>query len=201
MTIEQHIPRKLSQALHEIEALKTAETLPQVSISGPIPPANAGSPEPGPAVTDRHAPHEQMIHKDRKQFGGFWLRLGAHSVDLAVLLLPILLVSFLFHAVNAQLDEIQAGLAHVAIAIFIWWTYTAAFLSSPWQATIGKRVCCLKVTDYYGRRITFGRASGRHFASYLSSIAWIGFFMIGWSRQRQGLHDIIAKTLVVKVDC
>ena len=138
--------------------------------------------------------------KQRNDFGGFWLRVGAYFVDVVVMLLPTLLISFLFQAVNTQLDQLGVSIADMLISTLIWWVYTAAFLSSPWQATIGKRVCGLKVTDYNGRQITFGRASGRYFASILSGILLgIGFLMIGWTRHRQGLHDLMANTLILKV--
>lgn len=57
----------------------------------------------------------------------------------------------------------------------------------------------LKVTDLKGARISFARATGRHFVQYLSAIIlMIGFFMIGWTRYKQGLHDMIAGTFVYK---
>ena len=84
--------------------------------------------------------------------------------------------------------------------VTIWWVYTAVLLSSPWQATVGLKVCGLRVVDYNGRRITFGRATGRYFASFLSVVLLcVGFLMIAWTRRRQGLHDFMANTLVVKL--
>jgi len=57
----------------------------------------------------------------------------------------------------------------------------------------------LVVADEMGQRISFGRATGRYFAKILSSlILLIGFFMIGWTARKQGLHDMIAGTLVYK---
>jgi hypothetical protein len=57
----------------------------------------------------------------------------------------------------------------------------------------------LKVTDLNGNRISFGRASGRHFSKFLSMfIIFIGYFMAGWTKQKQGLHDKMASCLVVR---
>jgi uncharacterized RDD family membrane protein YckC len=54
------------------------------------------------------------------------------------------------------------------------------------------------VTDLDGKRISFGRASGRFFAMYLSAVLlFIGFIMIAFTKRKQGLHDIIAGCLVV----
>jgi hypothetical protein len=84
----------------------------------------------------------------------------------------------------------------------IWWIYTSVLLSCPWQATLGMKVCGLKITDESGKRISFGRATGRYFASFLSvcPTLGIGFLMIAWTSRKQGLHDLIARTLVVKCD-
>ena len=55
------------------------------------------------------------------------------------------------------------------------------------------------VTDLEGRRIGFGKATGRHFAKILSAlILGIGFLMVAFTQRKQGLHDILAGTLVVK---
>jgi len=54
------------------------------------------------------------------------------------------------------------------------------------------------VTDMEGRRISFGRATGRYFAKIISAIIiYIGFLMIAFTERKQGLHDMIADCLVV----
>jgi uncharacterized RDD family membrane protein YckC len=56
----------------------------------------------------------------------------------------------------------------------------------------------LIVTDNEGNRLSFGRATGRWLAKILSVlILWIGLIMIGFTERKQGLHDMIAGTLVV----
>jgi uncharacterized RDD family membrane protein YckC len=57
----------------------------------------------------------------------------------------------------------------------------------------------LKVVDLQGNRISFARASGRHFAKFISLIFFIGFIMAGFTERRQALHDVIAGTLVLRV--
>jgi uncharacterized RDD family membrane protein YckC len=65
-------------------------------------------------------------------------------------------------------------------------------------ATIGKMALGIKVTDLNGERITFGRATGRYFGKILSGLTLcIGYIIAGFSQQKQALHDILAKTLVV----
>lgn len=82
----------------------------------------------------------------------------------------------------------------------IWWLYFALMESSVRQATIGKRIMGLKVTDLKGQRLTFGKASGRFFAKILSWMTLlIGFFMAFFTEKRQALHDLITGCLVVEV--
>lgn len=79
------------------------------------------------------------------------------------------------------------------------WLYEALQESSPAQATIGKRALGIIVTDEAGQRISFGRATGRHFGKYLSAlIILIGFIMAAFTQKKQALHDIMAGTLVMK---
>jgi uncharacterized RDD family membrane protein YckC len=79
------------------------------------------------------------------------------------------------------------------------WLYYAFFEASEFQATPGKMALGLIVTDEEGVRIGFGRATGRYFGKILSGlILYIGFMMAGWTQKKQALHDILAKTLVVR---
>jgi Tfp pilus assembly major pilin PilA len=70
--------------------------------------------------------------------------------------------------------------------------------SSVQQATLGKMALGIRVTDGQGRRVSFGRATGRHFAKLLSGlILLIGYLMAGFTVRKQALHDMIAGCLVV----
>ena len=57
----------------------------------------------------------------------------------------------------------------------------------------------IQVTDLQGNRVSFGRALGRTLAKILSAIIlYIGFIMAAFTEKKQGLHDMVAGTLVVK---
>jgi uncharacterized RDD family membrane protein YckC len=85
----------------------------------------------------------------------------------------------------------------IAAAIAIGWAYKAGMESSRYQASLGKMAMRLKVTDLDGSPISFGRATARYFSKYLSLVAFgIGYLMVGFDEQKQGLHDRIAGTLV-----
>jgi len=85
------------------------------------------------------------------------------------------------------------------VSLVIGWIYSAGLESSVKQATLGKMALGMRVTDLAGRRISFGRATGRHFAKILSVlILGIGFLMVAFSEKKQGLHDKVAETLVMR---
>jgi uncharacterized RDD family membrane protein YckC len=78
--------------------------------------------------------------------------------------------------------------------------YFAVFESSSWQATPGKKIIGVKVTDLQGERITLGKAILRNVGRIASSVLYIGYIIIGFTQKKQGLHDMIAGTLVVNAD-
>nr|WP_321350674.1 RDD family protein [uncultured Methanoregula sp.] len=85
--------------------------------------------------------------------------------------------------------------------IIVPWVYFAGFESSRSQATPGKVLMHLIVTDLSGNKPTFARTTLRFFGKYISAlIIFIGFLMIGLTKKRQGLHDKIAGSLVLLQD-
>jgi uncharacterized RDD family membrane protein YckC len=84
------------------------------------------------------------------------------------------------------------------IVAFVW-LYFALAESSPLRATPGKFVIGLKVTTREGRRVSFLRATLRHFAKILSVLPLgFGYLLIAFTPKKQGLHDMIAGCLVVR---
>jgi uncharacterized RDD family membrane protein YckC len=56
----------------------------------------------------------------------------------------------------------------------------------------------LRVVDQRGVRLTFVRATVRHFAKVLSAMPlYLGFIVIAFNERKLGLHDIVASTYVV----
>jgi uncharacterized RDD family membrane protein YckC len=142
-------------------------------------------------------------------YAGFWLRLVAYIIDSLLLgvvtgifvLMPLLQRAgispdnpwILFTGRGRQIAAINllVGMAG--------WVYWAVLESSPWQATLGKKALGLTVTDLQGRRISFARASGRHFGKIVSGvILGLGFVMIGFTERKQALHDMLAGCLVMR---
>jgi uncharacterized RDD family membrane protein YckC len=122
-------------------------------------------------------------------YAGFWVRVGAYVIDAILLVLVQLIVAF------AISDVAVRSLVNFVISL----VYFAGMESSSSQGTLGKMAFSLAVTDLNGHRLSFGRATGRYFAKVLSAlILLIGFLMVAFSENKQGLHDKIAGTLVIK---
>lgn len=142
-------------------------------------------------------------------YGGFWIRFVAYIIDACIVNAVLIPVSFALGigigaagAITGMPDRgipIAGMLSGFGLGIFASWLYEALMTSSSKQATLGKMIFGLRVTDLEGNRISFARATGRHFAKYLSSfILFVGFIMVGFTQRKQGLHDIIVGTLVQK---
>jgi uncharacterized RDD family membrane protein YckC len=78
--------------------------------------------------------------------------------------------------------------------------YFVLFESSSKQATPGKMVLKIVVTDENGRRISLARAFGRNLARIIDSLFLIGYIICGFTARRQTVHDLLANTLVVNQD-
>ena len=103
-------------------------------------------------------------------------------------------------AANQAAWNANADLLISLVGLLLQAGYFTVLESSPWQATLGKRACGLRVTGLDGGRISLARAIGRFAAKFLSAlILCIGFLMVAWTRRKQGLHDILAETLVVRL--
>lgn len=138
-------------------------------------------------------------------YAGFWLRVLAWFIDSLIscaVFFPLGLVIGVVMAASGSDpnsgDMLLVRLSSNGLSIVAGWLYYSLCESSSWQGTVGKKVLGLRVTDLDGRRISFGKATGRHFGKILSGlILGIGFIMIAFSDQKQGLHDQLAGTLVV----
>jgi len=85
------------------------------------------------------------------------------------------------------------------LLLLVDWLYFAGSECSSAQATPGKKALGLMVTNLDRERISFGRATARYFSKILSELTlYIGYVMIGFTAKKQGLHDMIAGTLVFK---
>ena len=121
-------------------------------------------------------------------YAGFWRRVAASFIDSLILMVPAI-IGPLF---------LSDGLLNLVLQLAVACAYYALQHASESQATLGKRIFGIKVTDLEGNRIGIGRAIGRYFGLLLSSfLLLVGLLMAAFTRRKQALHDMIFSTLVV----
>ncbi len=151
--------------------------------------------------------------KDRR-FGGFWRRLLAYSVDKFILYLMSLIL-FLVGLLAMGLRGVSLGSIAVTgnlprgmglfmavyfvtmilmdMIYFIWFHGTVG-------QTLGKKLFGLRVIRISGEKMTLGIAFLRWVGSLISGILfYLGYIWIAFDNRKQGWHDKIAATLVVRV--
>jgi uncharacterized RDD family membrane protein YckC len=110
--------------------------------------------------------------------------------------------AFQYRATPPWMPAAALGVLFILIPVVIvaTWLYFALMESSARQATIGKIALGLYVTDLQGRRLSFGRATGRFFAKIITGFVpfFIGYIMAGFTARKQALHDMISGCLVLK---
>ncbi|MFO0908685.1 MAG: RDD family protein [Isosphaeraceae bacterium] len=143
-------------------------------------------------------------------YAPFGRRLGAFMLDnLIFAILSWLAMAVLFVGITmvlGDLDDLEGAGGVVLILLTYggqligYVAYYSGMESSSLQATPGKLAMGLRVTDLYGRRIGFGQALGRLAAKIPSALVfYIGFLMAAFTEKHQALHDMMARTLVVKL--
>jgi len=144
-----------------------------------------------------------------ERYGGFWIRVVASIIDGIIVAVPLSVLFIIYGFITAPVDGpatdgevVTLILGYTVIyivalvAVALYYILTTA---SKMQGTVGKKIMGLKVTDLNGNRLTFGRATGRYFATILSGmILNIGYLMAAFTDKKQTLHDMIASTVVVK---
>ena len=132
-------------------------------------------------------------------YAGFWLRAGALVADLLIFSVSARILRTVFRAVFP--DPMVLGrfrLSTVLLAALFW----AYFVLSTGLigGTLGKRAFRLRVVSQdFGRpdwtTVLFREVVGR---IIVTGLFFVGYLWVGVDRQKQGWHDKIADTFVVK---
>jgi uncharacterized RDD family membrane protein YckC len=151
-------------------------------------------------------------------YAGFWIRVGASIIDSIIVLVPLVIA---FIVIEGSALSAYATCVNNASAAALPATICGSFLSSAgyWElialvvelayfvimwsqfgGTLGQRMLGLHVVDAAtGRNIGIGRAIGRFVGYVISGFALdIGFIWVAFDARKQGWHDKIASTFVVR---
>jgi len=121
-----------------------------------------------------------------ERYAGFWIRLGAYLIDAVIL---SALIGTLITVLNS------VGLGYLAIVVPL--LYYAGFEATR-SATPGKMAFGMKLRMVNGDPMTLRAGIIRYFGYWLSLLTLgIGFLMVGFTKKKRGLHDMIAGTVVV----
>ena len=164
--------------------------------------------KPVPARRRREAPVFRVA--------GFWRRLAAAAIDLAIILPVALGLSWVagkvagvhlppsrHRGLDFWLDLFLASdpalFGAIGLTLAIATVYVLLFQVTMAQ-TPGMRALKTRIIDVYGDPPATGRAATRT-VGYLVGIATLGlgFLWIGFDSEKRGLHDWMSRTYVVKV--
>ncbi|MCB9030226.1 MAG: RDD family protein [Deltaproteobacteria bacterium] len=134
-------------------------------------------------------------------YAGFWIRVFAALLDGIIIFFAYIGISIVFSFLAFSNDS-QIGAIFSffnLLGILMPWLYAALMESSDYRATFGKLALGIFVTDIDGNKISFWRATARHFGKIISSaLLCIGFLMVAFTSKKQGLHDMIADCYVLR---
>ena len=163
---------------------------------------SAQPPDVIPAVPDLAVALKQQI------YAGFWLRLAAYLIDtilispffgLIIAFRPAIFVKPPDPAATLLIQLPQPTLYAVALSIVISTVYFTLFEASSWQASPGKRILRLYVTDLQRQRVSFARAVTRNFTKViLATLFPVAHVLPGFTEKKQALHDLLTGSLVLR---
>jgi uncharacterized RDD family membrane protein YckC len=133
-------------------------------------------------------------------FASFDQRLLAAVIDYFFLMIAyVIVVLILFIFIDQKALRITTALVCLALIPLAKFVYSSFAEASSKQATIGKRLLDIKVTDMLGNRIPLGVSFGRNLAKAVSVLPlFLGYLYSFINKKQQCLHDVIANTLVIK---
>ncbi len=160
-------------------------------------------------------------------YAGFWRRFVAGFIDMIILLVPMFGIAMVMGVtLSPDCGSMDANAMPAAQPVFfviamlaLVWAYKAILESSSWQATVGKKMLGLKVTTMDGQKVSLMQATMRTWPFWLAYLmqvieslvgmggilstavslaGLVALIVIAFTPKKQGVHDMIAKTLVVR---
>lgn len=136
------------------------------------------------------------------EYAGFWIRVGASLIDsvaVVAVTIPLLMVFYGGDYFSPSHASPFAGMADFLIS----WALPAAAVIAFWvykQATPGKMVLSMRVVDARtGLGLSTGQAIARYLGYFVSCMPLgLGLIWVAFDTRKQGWHDKIAGTVVVR---
>jgi uncharacterized RDD family membrane protein YckC len=171
----------------------------------------AGTPD-GPPVphTELRSPSLEapgMETASHPPYAGFWLRVAAAMIDAILVGIAKVTLSILLGGVSGVFNSVWQAPAAMPGLLLTWlfssaigMAYYVVFTGSCGQ-TPGKMALYIKVVRSDGSDMTYGRAALREVpGKFLSGILLgIGYLMVVFDERKQGLHDKLAESCVIRL--
>lgn len=135
------------------------------------------------------------------EYAGFWIRVAASLIDTVLmffLTLPILMMIYgkdywFSESMIKGVWDVLISYILPAIIVIVFWAYKSA--------TPGKMIFELKVISLgTDSKLSRGQLIGRYLGYYLSTLGLLlGFIWVAFDKRKQGWHDKLANTAVIKV--
>lgn len=156
-----------------------------------------------------------------ENYAGFWKRVAAWLLDYILLMLPagailsrtnisdatrqLFAVAMsggdVQEAMTNYTQAVQAGQPSLLLIVLIGFLYYTLMEGSSLQATLGKLAIGIRVTDLHGNKPGMARSAARNVVRLTNAITglipFVAYIVAGWTARKQGLHDMLAKTLVL----
>lgn len=133
-------------------------------------------------------------------YSGFWIRVLAALIDTVWMLILILALGWMIYgAIYFQSGMAMQGYADMFINYVLPFILTIIFWNY-WSATPGKMILGMKIVDARTLgKVSSGRLVVRYLGYYVSGLVLgLGLLWVAWDRRKQGWHDKMAGTLVIK---
>ena len=138
---------------------------------------------------------------DNMEHTGFWARVGATVIDgvlIALITFPMLAIIYGEEYFDTDgpfvygVADFLIGWVAPTVAAITFWVYKGA--------TPGKMVIHAKIVDAdTGKPPTVGQCLGRYACYFISGLPLgLGFLWVAFDKKKQGWHDKLANTVVIK---
>jgi uncharacterized RDD family membrane protein YckC len=137
------------------------------------------------------------------RYAGFWLRFLATIVDWIWLYGIVYTILWFLVGPDIFSSKFTYKATYTPTRILFEWILPFVVVMTFWitkSATPGKMLFKLRIVDAdTGETVPAARLFLRYIAYFVSMLPlYFGFFWVAWDKRKQGWHDKIAKTVIVR---
>jgi len=158
---------------------------------------------------------DEHLDADDSPYAGFWSRAAARIIDLVIIIAAFNLIYLAdrlgadaglwtgmglgegsWTASGFSMANVFRGLFFLAFPIFYY-----VYLHATYGQTFGKMALKIKVVNEDGTPLDYRKAFLRWLGYFLCDLTfYVGYLWAAFDRRKQGLHDKVCKTVVVRTD-